>query len=139
MKMFTKKYSSPILNDGCGKFEINNWIISNFVIRELISIVGIKPYPLNELMLMTAAVCTLKPTHIFEWGTHFGKSARIFYETATQEQLRYFPVHRLMAMKNATDNAMELIDILTLEYNKARQAKITFEIADMVTARLALN
>ena len=46
---------------------------------------------------------------------------------------------RMMAMKNATDNAMELIDILTLEYNKARQAKITFEIADMVTARLALN
>ena len=78
--MFTKKYSSPILNDGCGKFEINNWIISNFVIRELISIVGIKPYPLNELMLMTAAVCTLKPTHIFEWGTYIGKSARIFYE-----------------------------------------------------------
>jgi cephalosporin hydroxylase len=42
--------------------------------------VGIHPYPLNELMLMTAALCVIKPTHIFEWGTHVGKSARIFYE-----------------------------------------------------------
>lgn len=80
MNMFTKKYPNPVLNLGCRKFEINNWIISNFVVRELVPIVGIKPYPLNELMLMTAAVSHLKPTHIFEWGTHLGKSARIFYE-----------------------------------------------------------
>jgi F-type H+-transporting ATPase subunit gamma len=46
---------------------------------------------------------------------------------------------QMIAMKNATDNALELIDLLTLEYNKARQEKITFEIADMVTARLAVE
>lgn len=46
---------------------------------------------------------------------------------------------RMIAMKNATDNAKELIDILTLEYNKARQAKITSEIADIVTARMAVK
>jgi F-type H+-transporting ATPase subunit gamma len=46
---------------------------------------------------------------------------------------------RMMSMKNATENAKELIEILTLEYNKARQEKITFEIADMVTARLAVE
>lgn len=46
---------------------------------------------------------------------------------------------RMFAMKNATDNAKELIDILTLEYNKARQEKITSEIADIVTARLAVE
>lgn len=45
---------------------------------------------------------------------------------------------RMMAMRNATDNANSLIDDLTLEYNKARQEKITYEITDMVTARLAL-
>jgi hypothetical protein len=31
---------------------------------------------------MIAAVCVLKRTHIFEWGTNLGKSARIFYEVA---------------------------------------------------------
>jgi F-type H+-transporting ATPase subunit gamma len=46
---------------------------------------------------------------------------------------------RMMAMKNATENALELIDLLTLEYNKARQEKITFEIADMITARMAVE
>jgi len=29
---------------------------------------------------MVVAVCRLRPTHIFEWGTNIGKSARIFYE-----------------------------------------------------------
>lgn len=46
---------------------------------------------------------------------------------------------RMMAMKNATDSARELIDFLTLEYNKARQEKITYEIADMITARMAVD
>ncbi len=46
---------------------------------------------------------------------------------------------RMVAMKNATDNAKELTELLTLEYNKARQQKITFEIADLVTARLAVE
>ena len=46
---------------------------------------------------------------------------------------------RMLAMKNATDNANELVGLLTLEYNKARQEKITNEIADMVTARLAVE
>jgi F-type H+-transporting ATPase subunit gamma len=44
---------------------------------------------------------------------------------------------RMLAMRNATDNALSFMDELTLVYNKARQEKITYEISDMVTARLA--
>jgi F-type H+-transporting ATPase subunit gamma len=44
---------------------------------------------------------------------------------------------RMVAMRNATDNAMSLAQDLTLVYNKARQEKITYEITDLVTARLA--
>jgi len=44
---------------------------------------------------------------------------------------------RMLAMRNATDNAESLTQDLTLVYNKARQEKITYEITDMVTARLA--
>lgn len=46
---------------------------------------------------------------------------------------------RMIAMHNATDNANSLQDALTLAYNKARQEKITYEITDMVTARLAVE
>lgn len=45
---------------------------------------------------------------------------------------------RMVAMNNATDNAAELIDILTLERNKARQASITSEILDIVGGAEAL-
>lgn len=38
---------------------------------------------------------------------------------------------RMLAMKNATDNASGLIDDLTLEMNKARQAAITQELAEI--------
>ncbi len=44
---------------------------------------------------------------------------------------------RMLAMRNATDNAISFMEELTLVYNKARQEKITYEISDMVTARLA--
>ena len=41
---------------------------------------------------------------------------------------------RMVAMKTATDNAKELIDKLTLEYNKVRQASITQEILEIGAA-----
>ena len=39
---------------------------------------------------------------------------------------------RMTAMKNATDNATDLIDDLSLEYNRARQAPITQHITEIV-------
>lgn len=39
---------------------------------------------------------------------------------------------RMLAMRNATDNAAELISSLQLEYNKARQASITRELSEIV-------
>lgn len=44
---------------------------------------------------------------------------------------------RMVAMRSATDNALSFMEELTLVYNKARQEKITYEISDIVTARLA--
>jgi F-type H+-transporting ATPase subunit gamma len=41
---------------------------------------------------------------------------------------------RMVAMKNATDNAKELRKKLNLEYNKARQAAITQEILEIAAA-----
>jgi len=46
---------------------------------------------------------------------------------------------RMVAMKNATDNATELAGLLQLEYNKARQLGITSEILDIVGGAEALT
>lgn len=46
---------------------------------------------------------------------------------------------RMVAMKNATDNASDLIDDLTLEMNKARQSAITQELAEISGGVEALN
>ena len=46
---------------------------------------------------------------------------------------------RMLAMKNATDNATDLIDDLTLEMNKARQGAITQELAEISGGVEALN
>src|SRR6202022_1187425 len=71
---------SPVRNPGASMFEIDNWVVSDFVVRDLVPLVGLRPYPLNELCLMVGAVCGFKPGLVFDWGTHVGKSARIFYE-----------------------------------------------------------
>jgi F-type H+-transporting ATPase subunit gamma len=44
---------------------------------------------------------------------------------------------RMVAMKTAKDNASNLLDDLTLEYNKARQAAITQEILEIAAATVA--
>lgn len=46
---------------------------------------------------------------------------------------------RMVAMKNASDNAKDLISDLTLEYNGARQAAITQELAEITTGAQAIT
>ena len=46
---------------------------------------------------------------------------------------------RMVAMKNATDNAKQLIKDLTIEYNKLRQASITKELLEIASAAMALE
>lgn len=46
---------------------------------------------------------------------------------------------RMVAMKNATDNALDLVDAFTLSFNEARQSAITREVAEISAGRLALE
>lgn len=45
---------------------------------------------------------------------------------------------RMTAMDSATRNASDIIDQLTLDYNRARQAAITTEIIEIVSGAAAL-
>ena len=57
---------------------------------------------------------------------------------AVLENLASEHAARMIAMKNATENAGDLIDELTLVFNKARQAAITQEISEIVGGAAAL-
>ncbi len=62
----------------------------------------------------------------------------IIYQ-AVVENIASEQAARMLAMKNATDNARNIIYELNLAYNKARQALITGEIAEIVAGAEALN
>jgi F-type H+-transporting ATPase subunit gamma len=59
---------------------------------------------------------------------------RALLESAASEQGA-----RMTAMRNASKNAGELIDSITLEMNRARQAEITQEILEVVAGADALT
>jgi len=58
------------------------------------------------------------------------------YQTALESTASFFS-SQMVAMKNATENASELIDDLTLSYNKARQANITSELIEIASGAQA--
>ncbi|MBI2954573.1 MAG: ATP synthase F1 subunit gamma [Chloroflexi bacterium] len=57
---------------------------------------------------------------------------------AILEGIASFQSAQMVAMRNATENANELIGDLTLSYNRARQASITTEISEIVSGAEAL-
>lgn len=82
--LFKSKKVKDILkyapNPNSSELEVNNWLLSELILKKLVPVVGVHPFPLNELMLISATIARFRPSLIFEWGTHVGKSARIFYE-----------------------------------------------------------
>jgi cephalosporin hydroxylase len=91
----------PVRNPRGSEFEVDLWALSDFVLDTIVPVVGVRPYPLNELLLMTAAVCRLKPTVVFDWGTHIGVSARIFFECDKAFKLG-FDIHSIDLPPDAT-------------------------------------
>lgn len=104
-----EEFVDPSKNQNCENFEVDKYIISKFIIKKIIPIIGIHPYPLDELILMTATVCFFKPTYIFEWGTNIGKSARIFSEIST-----HFKIPLLIHSIDLPDNIQHIEHV----YNK---------------------
>ncbi|HKS70571.1 MAG TPA: ATP synthase F1 subunit gamma [Ktedonobacterales bacterium] len=85
-----------------------------------------------------------EPQYIFEPDatTIFAELLPRYIETLIYQPLletvASFYSAQMVAMKNATDNATELLDDLTLTYNKARQAAITTQILEVVAGSGAL-
>lgn len=144
---------TPIFRDAEA---IARFVREKFIEKEVDEVLALYPKFINTLR-QQPQIITLLPMAKLWSGTSEGPSEYIFepspeavmdyllkyylsfqilqllYETRASEHSA-----RMIAMKNATENAMELIEQLTLLYNKARQASITAELLDNVTAQMAM-
>ncbi len=59
---------------------------------------------------------------------------KCFLDAAVSEQIA-----RMVAMRGATENADEMVKNLTMLYNRARQAQITRELAEIIGGAAALE
>ena len=102
------------------------------VVRQLLPIVPGEP------------VTPMAPDYIFEPDAQTVLNMVLYNITELQilqalyESIASEHAARMVAMRNATDAANELIDDLTLSYNKARQEKITKELLDIAAGADAL-
>ncbi len=85
--------------------------------------------PLSEyLPSLNAVLSTVVPMYV----------ANIIYQAFLEAQASELS-SRMTAMSAATNNAQDMISSLTIEYNKARQAKITQEITEVISGAGALK
>ena len=82
-------------------------------------------------------VCIYHITHTHTHNTHTHTHTQVYsrlLESATSETSA-----RMGAMENASKNCGEMIDKLTLDMNKARQAVITQELGEIVSGAAAVE
>ena len=107
--------------------------------------------PMGEVRTLKATIPGQEPEsvktgmdHIFEPGPNEVMEALLTYLLDFQinqlllESRASEHSARMVAMKNATENAEELIKDLTLEANKMRQASITKELLEIASAQMAV-
>lgn len=108
-------------------------------VAEVQPLLPIVPATLEE------STVTMAPEYIFEPSPEAVLSEVLYGFTEVQilqalyESIASEHSARMVAMRNATDAANELIDSLTLTYNKARQESITNELMDIIGGSAALE
>ena len=81
----------------------------------------------------TAEVATAAARAVIAQGFGPEEDARLI-DAAVSEQIA-----RMVAMRGATENADEMVKSLTMLYNRARQAQITRELAEIMGGAAALE
>lgn len=113
--------------------EFKSAIQQDIVVKQLLPIVPIESEEISKLDYVYEPD---EDTIIFELGRKYIHVDiwRIMLESSAAEQGA-----RMTAMDSATENATELIDRLTLNYNRARQAAITTEIIEISSGAEAIQ
>ncbi len=125
----------------------NNFINTVTVVPTLEQLLPVNPVTLGGKRDFAPEIATATATQEYS----FEPSAAVVFETVLPQYVNdtvYQMVlesrasehsSRMVAMKNATDNAKQMLKDLSLEYNKLRQAAITNELLEITTAKMALE
>jgi F-type H+-transporting ATPase subunit gamma len=125
----------------------NNFINTVTVVPTVEQLLPVNPVTLGGKRDFAPEIATATATQEYS----FEPSAAVVFETVLPQYVNdtvYQMVlesrasehsSRMVAMKNATDNAKQMIKDLSLEYNKLRQASITNELLEITTAKMALE
>ncbi len=151
---FTAMSDSPTTNDiaPITRGVVDDFLSAHFdevylIYTDFVNTLVQKPTTKKLLPVEPAADApeTMAADYIFEPDAQTVLS-RVLYEftevqilQAVYESLASEHSARMVAMRNATEAANELIDVLTLRYNKARQEGITSELMDIVGGSTALE
>jgi len=106
--------------------------------------VSVRPADTREIDALAAKFATAQVDYIYEqpaaslFRSLLPKYVSIQIFRALQESVAAEHAARMTAMDAATSNATDMIDSLTLAMNRARQAKITKEIIEIVSGAAAL-
>jgi len=114
-----------------------------------------KIYPLDQESFDVFLQEIWIDSHAFDFTTSWEilvePGVRTFKKLLIQELVEHIIYHaainnktwehasRMLAMKNSKDNCMDIIENLDLIYNKTRQQKITQEISEIVSAKIAIE
>lgn len=131
-------------------FKLNEFQMSFIAYMEFVSTISQKLevkqlLPIQVQTLEKAELPLIQSEYIFE------PAADVIFEDLLPQYVELQLYHtlleslasehsaRMVAMKNAHDNAVEVVDELTLEFNQARQSRITAELLDVISSRKALE
>lgn len=137
-KDVAKQIITLFLKEGYSKIDIlynefKSAIQQNIITKQLLPIV---PSESDEISTLDFIYEPDEDTIIEEMGRKYIYISiwRIMLESSAAEQGA-----RMTAMDSATENAADLIETLTLNYNRARQAAITKEIIEIASGAEAIN
>ena len=119
-----------------------NLLVQKPVIQRLLPLCTTELCELEETQAMLEYIVDVQPAQVAEY-IYEPDAATVLEEilprfTELQVYQAILEAHaseyaaRMVAMRNATENAAALVDDLTLDYNKARQSAITGELLDIV-------
>ena len=139
--------------------QLSKLLIDSFKLEEIGEVYLIYPQFISTLRQEPRKL-KLLPIELAHLGGENGaESSEFLFEPDPDALLDYLLVHhvqeqiyqalletkasehsaRMVAMKNATDNALELVEDLRLTYNQTRQANITTELLEITTAQVAMQ